>query len=92
MRYLIILASLALACGAEAPSPSESDAAAAVDGNPYDTANGCPVRHARIGAECISLLDDACGPRRGRCAVGTVCALVGGGGPLLPEDVRCVRE
>lgn len=87
MRYLLVLASLALACGAEAPSPSDADAS--TDGSgAYDTGNGCPARFVRIGAECVPALDDMCGPTRTRCPSGQSCFIVGGGAGT-PTVVRC---
>lgn len=86
MRYLLTLASLALACGAEAPSPSETDASTDA---PASDGAACLPQHIRIGAECIPALDDACGPRRARCPTGQGCVFVGGGGAPTPSDVRC---
>lgn len=91
MRHLSLVLVLT-ACSAAAPTPGPGGDAATDANSIYDTANGCPARHVRIGEECISNTDSACGPRLVQCPSGTFCALVSGGGPLTREDVRCERE
>lgn len=88
MRRIVILALATLACGAASPTPIRDAADSAV----ADTPHGCPLTHFRIGVECISGTDTACGPMRVTCARGTSCTLVSGGGGLRPDDVRCERD